>query len=198
MAETLPEGTDHVIPGATSTERSFDDAPSGDGIKSAAADLKGQASAKASDLKSQASDKARAYAAEGKTRASDGLDSVAKLIEEQAANLDDKLGGTYGDYARRASSLVSDFSGALREKDVDELVDDARELVRKSPAVAIGAAAALGFAIARIVKAGSDALDEQAKTFKSPGSTAPGTADVETDTTTSAPKASAKSKPKTD
>lgn len=193
MAETLPEGTDHVIPGAANNAKVHEEASSArDKFKATAADLKDQASARASDLKGQAGDKARAYAVEGKTRASEGLDSVARLIEEQAANLDDKLGAAYGDYARRASSLVSDFSDTLREKDVDELVDDARELVRRSPAIAIGAAAVAGFAIARIVKAGSEILEEQAKAT-TPAS-AGGTAKVSTGTR----KAPAKPKPKTD
>jgi ElaB/YqjD/DUF883 family membrane-anchored ribosome-binding protein len=195
MAETLPEGTDHVIPGAANNAKVHEEANSArDKIKATAADLKDQASARAADLKGQAGDKARAYALEGKTRASEGLDSVARLIEEQAANLDDKLGAAYGDYARRASSLVSDFSDTLREKDVDELVEDARDLVRRSPAVAIGAAAAVGFAIARIVKAGSEILDEQAK------AATPATAPTDGATKASAParKAPAKPKPKTD
>lgn len=197
MAETLPEGTDHVIPGAANNARAPENASPRDRIKATAADLKDQASARASDLKEQAGDKARAYAVEGKTRASEGLDSVARLIEEQAANLDDKLGGAYGDYARRASTLVSDFSDTLREKDVDELVDDARELVRKSPAIAIGAAAAVGFAIARIVKAGSEILDEQSKAA-SPASAKAGSADDAADVSAATRKASAKPKPKTD
>jgi hypothetical protein len=42
----------------------------------------------------------------------------------------------------------------VRNKDVDTLFDDAREVVRKSPVVAIGTAAAIGFALVRLVKAG--------------------------------------------
>jgi len=156
MAETLPEGTDHVIPGATRSE-------TGDRIKDEATDMRGKASAKAAEIKDQISDKARTYAEEGKARASDGLDSVAKLIGDSVAQIEEKLGATYGGYARRAAEAVSDFSGNLRGKQVDELMDDARSLVRRSPAVAIGAAAATGFVLARLIKAGSHMLDEAAK-----------------------------------
>jgi ElaB/YqjD/DUF883 family membrane-anchored ribosome-binding protein len=156
MADTLPEGTDHVIPGAQNSSTR-------DKLKSDASDLREKASAKAADLKDQAADKAREYADEGKARAAAGLDSVAKMISDSAAQIDDKLGAAYGDYARKAGDAVADFSASLRDKDVEELFDDARDLVRRSPAIAIGAAAAAGFVIARIVKAGSEMLDETAK-----------------------------------
>lgn len=156
MADTLPEGTDHVIPGAGANSPS-------DRLKSDAAELRDRATSRAAELKSQAAVKARDYAEEGKARVSSGLESVAKMIGDSATQIDDKLGNAYGDYARRAADAVSGFSGSLREKDVEELVDEARDLVRRSPALAIGAAAAAGFVIARLIKAGSEALDETAK-----------------------------------
>lgn len=156
MADSLPEGTDHTTPDAGSSSTR-------DKLKADAQDLREKASAKASEIKSQAADKARTYAEEGKARASEGLDSVAKMIGDSASQIDEKLGAAYGDYARRAADAVSGFSGNLREKEVDELIDDARNYVRRSPAIAIGAAAAAGFVLARIIKAGSQALDETAK-----------------------------------
>jgi ElaB/YqjD/DUF883 family membrane-anchored ribosome-binding protein len=64
------------------------------------------------------------------------------------------MGAQYGDYVRRASSGVSGLSDALKGKDVDSLFADANALIRKSPGVAIGAAAAIGFVVARIARAG--------------------------------------------
>jgi ElaB/YqjD/DUF883 family membrane-anchored ribosome-binding protein len=164
MAEALPEGTDQIVPGAGSNNNrdGSDNAPRLD-----TADLKDKASAKAAELKDQYADKARSYAEQGKERASAGLDSVAKMIGDGAGQVDGALGETYGDYVRRAAGAVSDFSDTLRDKDVDELIDDARDLVRRSPAIAIGAAAAAGFVIARIIKAGSETLDQTAKSVSS-------------------------------
>ena len=85
------------------------------------------------------------------------------MIGDSATQIDEKLGNAYGDYARRAADAVSGFSNSLRDKDVDALVGEARDVVRRSPALAIGAAAAAGFVIARLIKAGSQALDETAK-----------------------------------
>ncbi len=42
----------------------------------------------------------------------------------------------------------------MKSKDVEDLLEDARHFVRASPAAAIGVAAALGFAVARLVQAG--------------------------------------------
>jgi len=46
--------------------------------------------------------------------------------------------------------------GSGLQQKVDELIEETRQFVRKSPAVAVGVAAALGFVIARVVKAGID------------------------------------------
>jgi hypothetical protein len=109
---------------------------------------------KTAGLRGQATEKARTYAAQGKDKATDALDDFANIFEDAARSIDGKVGSQYGDYARKAAQGVAGFSTTLRDKDVEQLFDEARELVRKSPAVAIGAAVAAGFVIARLVKAG--------------------------------------------
>lgn len=116
----------------------------------ATAQLKGEAV----KLKEQAAGKARAFATSGKDKATGALDGFSKLIGDAAGQVDDRLGSQYGDYARTAADAVAALASQLRGKDVDDLVNDARDLVRKSPAVAIGAAAALGFIFVRLIKSG--------------------------------------------
>lgn len=106
-------------------------------------------------FKSQATDKARDYAGQGVTRATDALDEAAKFLQDTARTVEEKLGPQYGQYGFSAADSVSGFADQLRGKDVDELVEDIRGLVRKSPAVAIGAAVGLGFVLARLAKAGA-------------------------------------------
>jgi ElaB/YqjD/DUF883 family membrane-anchored ribosome-binding protein len=163
MADMLPEGTDDTV-------RDADGQGTRDRLKAEAQELRDKATAKATELKDQATDKARGYAEEGKARATAGLESVAKMIGDSATQIDEKLGASYGDYARRAADAVSGFSDTLRDKQVDDLIDDARGFVRRSPALAIGAAAAAGFVIARLIKAGSEVLDETAKSATPKGS----------------------------
>ncbi len=102
-------------------------------------------------------EKAKAYAVDGKDRAGGALDEFAKLMNDAAGSVDEKLGAQYGDYARSAANSLTGFADTLRNKDVDELLNDAKDLVKKSPAVAIGTAAAIGFVLARLVKSGLDA-----------------------------------------
>jgi ElaB/YqjD/DUF883 family membrane-anchored ribosome-binding protein len=110
----------------------------------------------ASKYGAQATDKARTLADTGKAKATGALTQVSKLIDDAAGQVDDRLGSQYGDYARSAATQLSAFSSQIESKDVDELIDDARAFVRKSPAVAIGIAAAVGFALARVIQSGVD------------------------------------------
>lgn len=111
----------------------------------------------AGKLGSEAADRARSFAGEGKDRATGALDEVAKMFEGAALDVDARLGEQYGQYARSAAQGISNFSESLRGKDVDDLVADATAFVKKSPVIAVGAAAAIGFVIARLIKSGIDA-----------------------------------------
>jgi len=108
------------------------------------------------NVRQQAGDKFRAYAVTGKDRATTALQDLSQMVSDAAGEIDDRLGAQYGDYARRAADSVNGFADTLRNKEVDELLDDARDLVRKSPGVAIGVAAVVGFTLVRLIKAGID------------------------------------------
>lgn len=108
----------------------------------------------AASFTGQAGSYARDYTVQGKDRAVEALDGVASLVSDAASQVSDKLGDQYGGYIQQAADAVSGFASTLRDKDADELIDDARNAVRSSPAVAIAAAAAVGFLIARVVKSG--------------------------------------------
>lgn len=103
-------------------------------------------------LRGQAAEKAFAFASQGKDRATNALDELAKVVNDAATTVDDKVGSDYGDYARRAADAVSGAAASLRDKDVEALYEDARAFVSKSPAIAIGAAIVIGFAVARLAR----------------------------------------------
>ena len=110
-----------------------------------------------------AGEKAKGYAEDGKTRAGGALDELAKMLTDAAGTVDEKVGEQYGQYARSAADAVSNFSQSLQSKQVDDLIEEAREFVKKSPAVAIGTAAAVGFVLVRLIKAGMDASSDDKK-----------------------------------
>jgi ElaB/YqjD/DUF883 family membrane-anchored ribosome-binding protein len=113
-----------------------------------------QLKTRASDLRGQAGGRVREFAEGGKNRATDALDELSKVVADTADSIDQRLGGDYGEYARRASDAVAGFADSLRQKDVDEVYDNVRDAVRKSPGVAVGIAAVVGFTLVRLVKAG--------------------------------------------
>jgi ElaB/YqjD/DUF883 family membrane-anchored ribosome-binding protein len=117
-------------------------------------DVKTKVKADMNDFKAKATDSARAAAEKGKDRATEAVGSIGKLIRDSAAPIDENVGKQYGDYARSAADMVEGFAGKMDAKDVDAIAEDARQFVRKSPAVAIGAAAAIGFVLARLVRSG--------------------------------------------
>jgi hypothetical protein len=86
------------------------------------------------------------------------------MMESAALDVDARLGEQYGKYARSAASGIANFSESLRGKEVDDLLDDVTAFVRKSPAIAVGVAAGLGFVLARLIKSGIDAASDAADT----------------------------------
>lgn len=103
----------------------------------------------------QAREKAASLARDGKTRASDALAAVGRTIADTASTVDEKLGPQYGDYARNAARWTQETAAKLEAKDLNELGDDVKEFVRKSPGMAIGIAAVAGFVVARMLGGGS-------------------------------------------
>ena len=104
----------------------------------------------------QAADRARALADTGKEKATGALGQLSTMLTDAAGQVDEKLGAQYGEYARNAAGTVQNFADQLQAKNVDDLIDEARAYVKKSPGVAIGIAAALGFVLARVVQSGID------------------------------------------
>jgi len=107
-------------------------------------------------IKEQAGKTAKSAAGVAKDKTGTAMQSLAKLISETAGTVDAKLGPQYGDYARQAAEQVAGAADSLDSKDVDQLMAEARDFVRKSPAVAIGAAAVVGFVLMRLAKGSED------------------------------------------
>lgn len=124
--------------------------------------IKAEASKKAASLKgdaqtlaNQASGKARDAANKGKDKAAEAVGNLARMLEDSAGTVDSKFGKQYGDYARSAASTVAGLATTLDKKDLDELAASTRDMVKKNPAIAAGAAAVIGFVLARMLKGGS-------------------------------------------
>ncbi len=118
-----------------------------------------QATAKSKDLAAEARAygddakvKGRDLATQGKGKVSEGLIALGQAVGDSAQTVDEKLGAKYGDYARTASRSLQDAATRLDAKSIDELGEDAREFVRKSPGTAVGIAAVVGFMLSRLFR----------------------------------------------
>ena len=177
----LPEGTDHIVNGASGSSGAAGGAANGgrtpqtlnansgaegggfvatgDGGKSgggATDKLVNQVRDQVGSLRGQATDKLRGLADDGKGRATNLLDGFSEVINDAARSIDERLGDEYGRYAHQAADAVSSFAGRIRDKSVDDLLDDGRSAVRASPGIAIAAAAVAGFALMRVIRTGLD------------------------------------------
>jgi ElaB/YqjD/DUF883 family membrane-anchored ribosome-binding protein len=131
--------------------------------KRAASAAKGKASEVIVEVKDEASvifEKtgagAKSAASSGKDMAADAVAGLADAARQMAGKLDDGQGdgnnAKAAEMARKAADTMEKFSGRLRDKEIEELADDARSAVRNNPAIAVGAAAVIGFALARFLK----------------------------------------------
>ena len=107
----------------------------------------------------QAKERAAAMAEDGKIRASEAISGLGKIVSDTAGTIDEKLGPKYGDYARTAARSIQETAAKVEAKDLSELGDDARAMIKKSPAVALGIAAVAGFMFARMFKGSSSSED---------------------------------------
>ena len=135
-------------------DSSFADTPrshgnvSGGGIAKSLSDQAGS-------LKDQAADRLRAFADEGKSHVTATLDGVVTAAREIADKLGDGAFGPVGGYAKDAADAVETWANGIKDKSIDELLDDGRHLVRAQPAIAVGVAVVAGFILSRFLKAGS-------------------------------------------
>ena len=150
----LPEGTDAVVSGAAVENENEEqlivrEPRARDKMLEKVREGRGK-------LAGQAADRTRGLVGQGLERSSEALANVSRLVGDTASGLDERLGEEYGDYARKAATAIDDVANSLASKDPDQLIEDTRNFVRKSPGVALAGAAIVGFALARLVKSGLD------------------------------------------
>lgn len=125
-----------------------------------ASDVMVEMKGEAADIAASAGKSAKSAASSGKDYAAEAVHGLADAARQMASKLDD--GKTEGgnakaaEFARKAADSMDKFSSKMRNKNVDEIAEDARSVVRQNPAIAVGAAAIIGFALARFLKGNGD------------------------------------------
>lgn len=96
---------------------------------------------------------------EQKTRAAEGLGSVASAIRQASDHLRTE-NQTLATYADKAVDQIQLFADRMRDKDPAEMMRDAERFARRNPAAFVGGAFVLGVALARFLKSSSDATND--------------------------------------
>lgn len=87
-----------------------------------------------------------------KVKATDGLDSIAQAVRQTTQQLRSQDQAAIAGYIDKAADGLEQLSRRLRDKEVDELMRDARNIARRQPALFIGGSFALGILAARFIK----------------------------------------------
>jgi hypothetical protein len=122
-----------------------------DQARSAVQAVSDEASDLASDLKSRALD----YAETGKRTGADRLNSFAGAVERAAADIEKDAPET-AHFIQKAAQGTQRFSTRLRDRSINDLASDARDIARRQPLLVFGGAVVAGLVIARFLKSSSD------------------------------------------
>ena len=98
------------------------------------------------------------FVEDGRAELVRGFDGLVALANEVAAKVDSLGGGSalatpVADLAYQAADVIGNMQARLRDKPIDELLDDGRALIRESPGLAGGVAFAAAFLVTRLIKA---------------------------------------------
>lgn len=114
-----------------------------------------QARQQAGDLANRGGEQIKSQLANQKHEAAQRMTPIQSALRETGQQLRKQGQGPVAQYADRAADQVERLSGYLRETDVDEMTNEVRSFARRSPALFLGGAAALGFLATRFLKSSS-------------------------------------------
>ncbi|HEX8165815.1 MAG TPA: hypothetical protein VF601_08510 [Beijerinckiaceae bacterium] len=124
-------------------------------VTSVASKIADTAQEKARGLAATAEDKVRALAEDKKRQMAEQAESVAKMVDGVAAGVEAALPPA-GAYVRGVASEIHRVTEALRDRSVDDLVDEGRRFAQQRPGAVLAGALVLGFGLARFLKASAD------------------------------------------
>lgn len=115
----------------------------------AADDLKGSAKQTSQEAKQQAAQTLE----ENRGKAADELDKIAHAARAAASDLAGQQEQGLSNYVADMAQSIGSLAGSLREKNLDDLMHDAKELARRNPTLFLAGSIAIGLGISRFAKA---------------------------------------------
>jgi polyhydroxyalkanoate synthesis regulator phasin len=133
------------------------------------------------EVTEQAKGQVRQAATQQKDAAARQMDGFAHALMAAADDLRSRGQDFAADYVREAASGLERASGAVRERDLDEIMANVEDFARRQPVAFLGGAVVAGFGIARLVRSSADhrrsrAADHVGATTQRPGGSTGGLA----------------------
>lgn len=125
-----------------------------EGITEEAKALKQQAVEKAEELTRRVQRESDRFLKEQKSRAAQRVERIGSVMHQAAQVLERGDVGKVAEYVDMAALGATAASKYLDEREVDELVDDVSDVVRRHPLATFGVMMIAGLAVGRFVKAG--------------------------------------------
>jgi ABC-type transporter Mla subunit MlaD len=123
--------------------------------QSLAAKVAGTAQEKVRGLAGTAEEKSRQLAEDKKREAAEQVESVARVIDSVAEQVE-RVVPPASEYVRGVSEQIHRVSETLRDRSVDEIMDDVRYYAQQRPGLVLGGCLLAGFGLARFLKASAD------------------------------------------
>jgi hypothetical protein len=107
----------------------------------------------------------------------DGLDMAVKLLRTAGDQVREQDKSGVADSVVGMADRLEGWSTSLREQDVDKLMEEARQVAQRQPALFVGGAVALGFLGARLLKSPPKQQDQSSGQASEETSTSESSAD---------------------
>lgn len=134
---------------------SSDNAGTGTASAASMQDVKQQAR----DMANQTKEQGKSMLEEKKGMAAGQVDSMAQAFRSTAKNLQGEGQQRTGDYVGMIADQLENAARQLKQKNLDELMHDAQDLARRSPATFLAGSVAVGFLLARFLKSSQQPAD---------------------------------------
>jgi hypothetical protein len=145
------------------TATTVDPSSAAEPIRSTADEIADVGKEKASELKQevheateQAKEQVRSAATHQKDAAARQMDGFAHALMAAADDLRGRGQDFAAEYVREAAGGLERASGAMRDRDLDQIMADVEDFARRQPVAFIGGAVVAGFGIARLMRSSAN------------------------------------------
>ncbi len=130
-------------------------------VQEAAGQMQQQVGEKAQEVRGQAADVIRQQLDSRSTQAGEQMSATADALRKVGEQLKQDGQEAPARYARQAAQPVERLGRYLTDADGERILNDAQQFARRRPWVTAVGGAALGFVVARFIKASSTSVGQQ-------------------------------------